>query len=165
MAFVAIFALNFHSGVCTTFCFKSYSPCKTWKRLIGNASFFTFFTTLDLIWPKFCPKITPIFFFFFAVFQWNMLGDSIGIKNFNWNPVVLKKICQTIFQPNLHQKGLTLSHSQNQNLFFFFSQTTKPDHKLSKTFYFMKISNVLIELWMFFYCVLCFFVKKGHFQP
>ena len=63
---------------------------------------------------------THFILFFFAVFQWNMLGDSIGIKNFNWNPVVLKKICQTIFQPNLHQKGLSLSHSQNQNLFFFF---------------------------------------------
>ena len=28
--------------------------------------------------------------FFFAGFQWNMLGDSINSNNFNCNPVVLK---------------------------------------------------------------------------
>ena len=44
VAFVAIFALNFHSGVCTTttFSFNRYSPCKIWKKLIDNACFLTF---------------------------------------------------------------------------------------------------------------------------
>ena len=51
------------------------------KKTIDNARFFTFFTTLDLIWPKFFPKTTTI------------LEDSININNFNWNPAVLKKIC------------------------------------------------------------------------
>ena len=32
-------------------------------------------------------------FDFFAGFQWNMLGDSININNFNCNPVVLKIFC------------------------------------------------------------------------
>ena len=34
MTFLAKFALNFHSGVCTTttFCFKRYPPCKIWKK-------------------------------------------------------------------------------------------------------------------------------------
>ena len=55
MTFIAIFALDFHLGVCTTtiFYFKRYSPCKILKKPIDNASFFTFFTTLDLIWHNF----------------------------------------------------------------------------------------------------------------
>ena len=45
VAFPAIFALNFHSSVCktTNFCYKRYSPCEIWKKLIDNACFFTFF--------------------------------------------------------------------------------------------------------------------------
>ena len=47
--FYAIFALNFHSDLCTatTFCFKRYSPSKIWQKPIDKACFFTFFTTLD----------------------------------------------------------------------------------------------------------------------
>ena len=37
-----------------------------------------FFTTLDLIWPKCCPKDHTHFPFFFAHFQWNML-----VRGFN----------------------------------------------------------------------------------
>ena len=56
VAFLAIFTLNFHWSICTTtaFCFKRYSPSKIWKKLIDNAYLFTFFTTLGLIWPRFC---------------------------------------------------------------------------------------------------------------
>ena len=44
LAFLAIFALNFHSGVytTTTSCFKVYSPYKMWEKPIDDASF-TFF--------------------------------------------------------------------------------------------------------------------------
>ena len=94
--FLAIFALNFYSGICTTttFCFKMYSPCKIWKNPIDNTRFFTFFTILgQQIWPKFYPKTTHTLIFFFAGFQWNILGDSINTNDFNWNPLVLKKIC------------------------------------------------------------------------
>ena len=79
VAVPAIFALNFHSGICknTTLCFKRYSPCKLWKKPIDNASFFTFLMTLD------GPNLAKIlsqdhthFFFFFAGFQWNMLEQG-----------------------------------------------------------------------------------------
>ena len=43
-------------------------------------------------------------------------------------------------------------------------EITKPDHKLTKTFYFIKL-YVLAELWMFFYFVWCFFAATCHFQP
>ena len=52
-------------------------------------------------------------------------------------------------------------HSKQKNNFF--SEITKPNHKLPKIFYFIKI-YVLAELSMFFYFV-CFFAKKCHFQP
>ena len=43
----------------------------------------------------------------------------------------------------------TMGHMQNRKQFF--SEITKPDQKLSKTFYFIKILYVLAELLMFFY--------------
>ena len=42
---------------------------------IGNANFFAFFTTLDLISPNFAPKTTK----FLADLQWNMLEDSVNM--------------------------------------------------------------------------------------
>ena len=54
-----------------------------------------------------------------------------------------------------------MSHVQNKKTFFF-SKITKPDHKFSKTFYFIKISYVLAEL-LFFCFVWCLFAKKCHF--
>ena len=39
-----------------------------------------FFTTLELIWPKSWPK-SRTHLPFFAVFQLNMLGDSIDFNN------------------------------------------------------------------------------------
>ena len=51
------------------------------KKIIDNASFFTFSTTLDLIWPKFYPKTTPNFF----CFPMKYVRDSIYINKFNWN--------------------------------------------------------------------------------
>ena len=48
---------------------KVLFPAKT-------AVIFTFFITLDIIWPRFCPKITPNLIFF-AGFQWSMLGQNL----------------------------------------------------------------------------------------
>ena len=77
-----------------------------------------------------------------------MLGDSNNINKYNWNLVVLKKIGKTFnnyhFFTHLHKKGVTMGHTQNTKTFF--AEITKPDHKLSKTFYFIKISHVLAEL-------------------
>ena len=44
----------------------------------------------------------------------------------------------------------------------FFSEI-KVDYKLSKTFYLIKISNVLAELWIFFLFCVVFFCQKGSF--
>ena len=108
LAYLPIFALTFHSGICTTttFCFKRYSPCKIWKKtLLIIPISLLFFTTLGQIWPQ-----DPTHFDFFAGFQWNMLRDSININNFNWNLVVLKKkllkpLKITIFWPKLRKNG------------------------------------------------------------
>ena len=76
---------------------------------------------------------------------------------------MVKPLKVIIFGPNLHKKRVTMGtilKTRNN----FFTEITKPDHKLSKTFYFIKV-YVLAELWMFFYLVWYFFAKKGHFQP
>ena len=90
VTFLAMFDLNFHSGVriTTNFYFKRYSPYKIWKKPL-NAHFFTFFATLGLIWPKFCPKTTTTLIFL-ACFQWNMLGDSININNFKGTQTLMQ---------------------------------------------------------------------------
>ena len=43
-------------------------PLVKYEKKNDNACFSTFFITLDLIWPKFCPKTTPTLIFL-AVFQ------------------------------------------------------------------------------------------------
>ena len=47
---------------------------------------------------------------------------------------------------------------------FFLAEITKTYHQLSESFYFIKISYVLTELWIFFYLEWCFLSKKCHFQ-
>ena len=46
----------------------------------------------------------------------------------------------------------------------FFAEITTVDHLLSETFYFIKISYVSTELWIFFCLEWCFLSKKCHFQ-
>ena len=46
----------------------------------------------------------------------------------------------------------------------FYSEITKTDHKLSKTFDFIKISYVLATLWIFSYFAGCIVPKMAHFQ-
>ena len=45
------------------FALKGIPRVKYEKKPNGNACFFTFFITLDLIWPKFSPMTTPILIF------------------------------------------------------------------------------------------------------
>ena len=83
-----------------------------------------FFTTLDLIWPKFCPKTTPILGIL-AGFQWNVLGDSININNFNCNPVILKifllkPLKIAIFGDNLRKKKGSLWATPKPNRIFLY---------------------------------------------
>ena len=98
------------------------------------------------------------FVFAFAGFQWNILGDSININNFN----CIKALKVPIFGPSLcKKKGVSKGHTQNKG--FFFSEMIKADHKLSKTFYFYQ--NITCFGWaMFFYfVVMFFFCEKGSF--
>ena len=72
-----------------SFVFKKYCPCKIWKKPIDNTSFFYFFHNTGLNLGKILPQ-DHTHFVFFAGFQWNKLGDSININNFNCNPEVMK---------------------------------------------------------------------------
>ena len=85
MVFPANLAFNFHSGISisTTSCFQIQicTWSKIWKKNLFKCRFLCLFTTLYLIWPKFCPKDhIHFFFFFFSDFQLNMLGDSKLVK-------------------------------------------------------------------------------------
>ena len=71
-----------------------------------------------------------------------MLGESINIKNFNWNPVVLKKLL--FFGLTCEKWGPHGPHPKQKTIFF--SEITKVDSKLSKPFYFNKIPYVSAEL-------------------
>ena len=58
---------------------------------------------------------------------------------------MVKPLKVTIFGPNLRKKGVTMGHIQSKKQILF-TEITKPDHKLSKTFYFIKLLFVLVEL-------------------
>ena len=103
MTFLATFTLNFHSDVCktTTFCFKMYSPCKTWKKPIDNAGFFTFFYSIG-------PTLAQFLLQGHTHFDFLLVSSTDINNNFNWNLVVLKKISKTFknyhFLAQLEQK-------------------------------------------------------------
>ena len=56
----------------------------------------------------------------------------------------LKPLKITIFWPNLCKKGSLWATPKTKH--FFFAEIAKPDYKLSKTFYFIKLLYVLTEL-------------------
>ena len=89
-----IIAINLYSGgfTTTTFCFKRYSPSQIWKKPNDITCFFTFFHNIGHNLTQILPQ-DHINLIFFADFQWSVLNNSINIKNFNYNPVVLKKNC------------------------------------------------------------------------
>ena len=118
-------------------------PCAKYEKnpLIMPVSLL-FFKTLDLVWSRFCPKTTPnffsFFFFFYAGFQWNMLGNSININNFNCNPIVLKIFLLKSLKIAIF--GVSMGHTQKKQRFFLQKwQKQKADHKLSKTFFYQNI--------------------------
>ena len=132
-----------------------------------KCQFLCFFITLDLVWPKFYPK-DYTHFLFFVDFQWNKLRDSINFNNLCWNPVVLgKQIGKTSknysFSVKFVQKrryyGSCPKWKKN-----FLLEITKAGHQVPETFYFLKISYVLVEVWIFFYLEWCFLSKKCSFQ-
>ena len=84
-----------------------------------------------------------------------MLQSSSSEKN------LVKPLKIAIFGSNLHKKGLAWSTPKMKNNFL--AEITKADHQLSETFYFIKKSSILANLWIFFYFVVRFFIKKGSF--
>ena len=62
----------------------------------------------------------------------------------------------------LGRNWASMGHTQNQAQFFFV-EITKGDHKLSRTFYFIRISYVLTELWMIFCDMLSCVIFCCHF--
>ena len=83
----------------------------------------------------------------------SQLGNSINIKNFNWNLVVLKKPLKKIFLTQLVQKWGPHGPRPKQKTTFF-SEITKPHLKLSKTFFLTKYMFWLS--YVFLYCVMLF---------
>ena len=76
--------------------------------------------------PNFTPNTTPILSFIADSWLWNMLGDSINIDNFNYNPVDMKKTGKTynynFFCPTCSKKGQYGSPPKQKTFFFFFFQ-------------------------------------------
>ena len=96
-----------------------------------------------------------------------MLGDSININNLCCNSAVLKKklakpLKNCFLGPICTKKGLLWATLTIIN--FFLTEITKADHQLSENFYFIKLSYVLNELWIFFYREWCSLSEKYHFQ-
>ena len=94
-----------------------------------------------------------------------MIGDSININDLCCNPVVLKKSWQNLYKfvfgvQFVQKSGHYGPRPKWKSIFLV--ETTKADHQLSETFYFIKISYVLTELWIFFY-LSDVFVKKLSF--
>ena len=127
VAFLAIFALNFHSSICTTitFCFKRYSsPCKIWKKTYWKCQFLYLFHNVRPNLAQILPKGTPTLIFF-AGFQWNMLRGSIDINNFNWlesgssEKVLLKPLKLLFFDPTFAKMESLWATSKTKKHFFF----------------------------------------------
>ena len=100
-----------------------YSSCTIWKKSYQNNNIFhSIGANLTPLLP---PKTTLTFlFFFFADFQWIMLGDSINMNNLCCNPAVLKKklvkrLKNCSFWPNLHERGPYRSRPKWKTNFFF----------------------------------------------
>ena len=75
----------------------------------------------------------------------------------------VKPLKNCFFGPNSHRKGVLMGYAQDEKKFFL-AEITIADVQLSESFYFIKISYVLTELWIFFYLEWCFLSKKCHFQ-
>ena len=129
------------------------------KKTKWYCLFLYFFTILDIIWPKFCPKTTPDWIFFLVCNEvcWEIqliIKTLIEIQYF-WK-ILAKTSKNYYFLFQLAQKWGPHGPYPKQKTFFFFFffwERTKADPKLSKPFYFNKISYV----WLSYECfsILC----------
>ena len=125
--------------------------------------FFTFFTALNIIWPKFYPKTTPnlIFLLAFNEVCWGIqliLKTLIGIQQFRKNFAKTSK--NYYFSAQLVQKWGP--HGPCPKKKFFFSEIEKPDPKLPKPFILSKYRM----FWLSYECfsILCnaFLLKSAN---
>ena len=78
---------------------------------------------------------------------------------------LVKPLKNCFIRPNLHKYRVIMGTAQNGKQFFFLAEITKKQAiSFQKLFYFIKISYVWTELWIFFYLKWCFLSKKCHFQ-
>ena len=114
-----------------------------------------FLTTLDIIWPKFCSKIT-LNLILFAGFQWStcLLGNSINIIILIEFPNKHTGTSFVIIKTLIWIQQFWKNSAKTSKNYYFLAQLSA---KLSEPFYFIKIPYVLAKLWMFFYtCVMLF---------
>ena len=108
------------------------------------------------IWPTFTLYIPPTLEFF-ADFHWDLSRNWINIYDLYYNVAVVKKesvklLLITILGPYLGKNWESIDHAQCQ-VQYFFLELTQGDHKLWRTFYFIKISQFWLSYEWFF--VLC----------
>ena len=100
-----------------------------------------------------------------------MLGDSININNFCCNPVVLEKKKKNpvgiafLGGPNLYYKGVSMSHAQNEEQFFFlFFRNNKSRSSAFRNFNLTKYHMFWLSSESFSTMCDIFFIKKAHVQ-
>ena len=62
------------------------------KETYWQCQFLYFFHNIGSNFAQILPQ-DHTYFDFFAGLEYNVLGNSVKINNFNYNPVVLKNIC------------------------------------------------------------------------
>ena len=85
------------------------------------------------------------------------------LKSSSSEKKLVKPLKNCFLDPICIEKGsLWTTPKMKKN--FFLVEITKADHQFSESFYFIKISYVLTELWIFFFLEWCFLSKKCHFH-
>ena len=125
-----------------------------------------FFTTLELIWPKSWPQ-SPTHLPFFAIFQLNMLEDSINFKNLCLQSSSSeKKMDKTskncyFLVPICTKKGSAWVTHNIKKILFGRNNKSRSSNFRNVLFYQIIICfGGVINLFLF--CVM-FFIKKGSF--
>ena len=75
---------------------------------------------------------------------------------------LVKPFKNCFFGSNLQRKKVIMGHAQDEKSFL--AEITEADHELLESFYFINMSYVLTEFWIFLYLEWCFSSKKCNFQ-
>ena len=72
---------------------------------------------------------------------------------------LVKPLKNCFLRPNLHRKGVIMGYTQDGKKMFF-GRNNKSRSSVFGRILFIKISNVLSELWIFFYLEWCFLLRR-----